>query len=130
MCIRIWLYRLRITFRSLSDVSYSDECRTKKAFQYVKKCCRFFVLYQMSLFLKDCGILKNFVQNFKHFSTTFGKMPKAIHRLFIQEKRKNNGQSAGSNIISSSMVFLQPFSHCLLIIILYTQSYLIKMIRI
>ena len=26
-------------------ISYSDECRTKKAFQYVKKCCRFFVLY-------------------------------------------------------------------------------------
>ena len=46
MCIRIWLYKLRITFRSLSDVSYSDECRTKKAFQYVKKCCRFFVLYK------------------------------------------------------------------------------------
>ena len=24
-------------FRSLSDVSYSDECRTKKAFKYVKR---------------------------------------------------------------------------------------------
>ena len=45
MCIRIWLYKFWITFRSLSDVSYSDEWRTKKAFQYVKKCCRFFVLY-------------------------------------------------------------------------------------
>ena len=45
MCIRIWLYKFWITFWSLSDVSYSDECQTKKAFQYVKKCCRFFVLY-------------------------------------------------------------------------------------
>ena len=44
-CIPIWLYKFWITFRSLSDVSYSDECRAKKAFQYVKKCCRFFVLY-------------------------------------------------------------------------------------
>ena len=32
MCMRIWLYKLCITFRSLSDVSYSDECRTKKSF--------------------------------------------------------------------------------------------------
>ena len=26
----------RFPFRSLSDVSYSDECRTKKSFQYAK----------------------------------------------------------------------------------------------
>jgi len=31
----------RLTFRSLSDVSYSDECRTKKAFSMSKECCQF-----------------------------------------------------------------------------------------
>ena len=30
-------YIFRFTFRSLFDVSYSDECRTKKAFQYAKR---------------------------------------------------------------------------------------------
>ena len=30
-------YIFRSTFGSLSDVLYSDECRTKKAFQYVKR---------------------------------------------------------------------------------------------
>ena len=30
-------YIFRSTFRSLSDVLYSDECRTKEAFQYVKR---------------------------------------------------------------------------------------------
>ena len=30
-------YIFRSTFRSLSDVLCSDECRTKKAFQYVKR---------------------------------------------------------------------------------------------
>ena len=29
-------YIFRLTFRSLSDVLYSDECRKKKGFQYVK----------------------------------------------------------------------------------------------
>ena len=31
-CTRISGYKFRFTFRSLSDVSYSDECRTKKSF--------------------------------------------------------------------------------------------------
>ena len=60
MYIRIWLYRCWITFRSLSDVSYSDECRTKKAFQYVKKCCRFFVLYLSSVYQQT---LNKFISN-------------------------------------------------------------------
>ena len=30
-------YIVRLTFRSLSDVSYSDESQTKKAFMYVKR---------------------------------------------------------------------------------------------
>ena len=30
-------YIFRLTFRPLSDVSYSDECRTKKAFTYAKR---------------------------------------------------------------------------------------------
>ena len=42
--IRIWLYIFRFIFRSLSDVSYSDECRTKKAFSMLKECSRFFEL--------------------------------------------------------------------------------------
>ena len=37
-------YIFRFTFRSLSDVSYSDECRTKKAFSMLKECFRFSVL--------------------------------------------------------------------------------------
>ena len=35
----------RFTFRSLSDVSYSDECRSKKGFSVLKECSRFFVLH-------------------------------------------------------------------------------------
>ena len=38
-------YETSDNFRSLSDVSYSDECRTKKAFSMLKECFRFFVLY-------------------------------------------------------------------------------------
>ena len=34
--IRIW-YIFRLTFRSLSDVSYSDECRTKKVLLVCEK---------------------------------------------------------------------------------------------
>ena len=30
-------YIFRLTFRSLSDVSYSDECWTKNAFKYIKR---------------------------------------------------------------------------------------------
>ena len=30
-------YGFRLTFRSLSDVPYSDKCQTKKAFQSVKR---------------------------------------------------------------------------------------------
>ena len=37
-------YIFRFTFRSLSDVSFSDECRTKKAFSMLKQWSRFFVL--------------------------------------------------------------------------------------
>ena len=36
--INISGYIFRLTFRSLSDVfTHSDECRTKKAFKYVKR---------------------------------------------------------------------------------------------
>ena len=33
-----------VTFWSLSNVLYSDECWTKEAFSMSKQCCRFFVL--------------------------------------------------------------------------------------
>ena len=36
-CVTVSGYIFRSTFRSLSDVLCSDECRTKKAFQYLKR---------------------------------------------------------------------------------------------
>ena len=35
-CNRIWIYSSVLTFRLLPTFSYSDECRTKKAFKYFK----------------------------------------------------------------------------------------------
>ena len=46
-------YIFQLTFRSLSDVSYSDECRTKKASKHFEKCCRFFVPWLNSVVPTD-----------------------------------------------------------------------------
>ena len=35
-------YLFRVTYRSLSDVSYSDECLTKNAFKHVKRMSQLF----------------------------------------------------------------------------------------
>ena len=48
-CVSVSGYIFLFTFQSLSEVSYSDESRKKKAFQYVHKCCRFFVLHLAKL---------------------------------------------------------------------------------
>ena len=41
------------TFRLLSDISYSDECWTKKALSMLKECCRFSVLLLSSVVPTD-----------------------------------------------------------------------------
>ena len=41
-------YISRLTFRSLSDVFYSDECPTKEAVSMSKECCRYVVLWKNS----------------------------------------------------------------------------------
>ena len=37
-------YIFPLTFRSLSDIAYSDKCRTKKSYQYVKRMLPLFAL--------------------------------------------------------------------------------------
>ena len=46
-------YIFRLTFRSLSYVLYSDECRTKTAFSMSKECFCSFVLWQSSVVPTD-----------------------------------------------------------------------------
>ena len=57
LCSKIFLHILKSFFRPDTRQSMkhrvSDEGRTKKAFQYVKKCCRFVVLYQSSVVPTD-----------------------------------------------------------------------------
>ena len=52
-------YISRFTFRSLTDVLHSDECRTKKSFQYVERKLPLFRAAVKSFKVEACVAQKN-----------------------------------------------------------------------
>ena len=49
--IRFWLFRFSLVVWLLSDVSHSDECRTKKYFQYAENMIPLFLAILMNLII-------------------------------------------------------------------------------
>ena len=98
-------YIFRFTFRSLSDVSYSDECQTKKSFQYVKRMLPLLraiiiIKFYNHLLPTPCNLLFSTIYNHAHyckFSSQGVKSPaydqSRVFTLLRMRSHKNRSNS-------------------------------------
>ena len=95
-------YIFRRTFRFLSDVSYSDECRTKKAFQYAK---RVFPLFRAITNKKYEKQEKCVRENIKNHPSRMQSRPRSRCIRNEREASTQMNMKARINLINEEMWF-------------------------